>query len=619
MIDLLIETSWCIPLYGLMGALLTLPWSTGLIKRTGPRPAAYFNLLMTLLAFVHGGILLRIMLNHDPYEIVIHWLKAADLDLYFTFDISAVSVGAMQVITGLSLLAQVYALGYMEKDWAFARFFALMGFFEASMSGLAISNSLLLSYCLLEILTLSTYLLVGFWYAQPLVVTAARDAFLTKRVGDVLLLMGVICLATQANSLDFNQLYDWAETANLTPTTATLLGLALIAGPTGKCAQFPLHLWLDEAMEGPLPSTILRNSVVVATGAWVLVKVLPILSLSPGVLTFTIIIGSITALGGSLISIAQIDIKRSLSYLVSAYMGLVFIAIGTQQPKAALLLVLVHAVAMALLVTNTGGIISNVITQDLTQLGGLWSRRPISGIAFLVGAAGLIALPPLGGFWALLELVNGLWNSHPLLVALLLVINAIAAFALVRIFGLIFAGNAKQMTQRSQEVLWPMVMPMMLLVGLTLHLPLIMQKVELLPAWDNLNKDLALLLTWSSLFGISLGVVVYVGNWGQSLRGVWKPLQDLLAYDFYTAKIYGLIVILPVAVISKIISWIDNYLVDGVVNFVGLATLFSGQSLRYNVSGQSQSYLLTIILGITLFLGLLSFSSFDVVIKLIHP
>lgn len=169
------------------------------------------------------------------------------------------------------------------------------------MSGLAVSDSLLLSYCLLELLTLSTYLLVGFWYAQPLVVTAARDAFLTKRVGDILLLMGVVALSSLAGSLNFPDLYDWAETAQLSPTVSALLGLSLIAGPIGKCAQFPLHLWLDEAMEGPNPASILRNSVVVGCGAYVLIKLQPILILSPVASTALVALGSLTAIGASLV------------------------------------------------------------------------------------------------------------------------------------------------------------------------------------------------------------------------------------------------------------------------------------------------------------------------------
>ena len=140
----------------------------------------------------------------EQENLVITWFQAADFQLSFALEISVVSVGATVLITGLSLLAQVYALGYMEKDWSLARFFGLVGFFEAALSGLAISDSLFLSYALLEVLTLSTYLLVGFWYAQPLVVTAARDAFLTKRVGDLLLLMAVVTLSTLAGSLNFS-------------------------------------------------------------------------------------------------------------------------------------------------------------------------------------------------------------------------------------------------------------------------------------------------------------------------------------------------------------------------------------------------------------------------------
>jgi NAD(P)H-quinone oxidoreductase subunit 5 len=185
--EFLTQTIWWVPFYGLVGAVLTLPWATGIIRRTGPRPAAYFNLLMTVVACIHGWLILSSALNHPTREIVYHWLHIADFDLSLALEISPVSVGAMEVVTSLSLLAQLYALGYMEKDWAIARFFALMGFFEGAMSGIVLSDSLFLSYALLEMLTLSTYLIVGFWYAQPLVVTAARDAFLTKRVGDIIL------------------------------------------------------------------------------------------------------------------------------------------------------------------------------------------------------------------------------------------------------------------------------------------------------------------------------------------------------------------------------------------------------------------------------------------------
>lgn len=601
MTGLLIQSIWLIPCYALIGGFLALPWSPAVIKRTGPRPAGYVNLLMTLLAFLHGVFALPATWNQPAQELVIPWLRVANLDLSIPLQISSVTVGATILVTGLNLLAQVFAIGYMEMDWGWARFYSLLALFEAGMCALVLCNSLFFSYMILEVLTLGTYLLVGLWFSQPLVVTGARDAFLTKRVGDLLLLMGVLALYPIAGTWNFTELAQWATTANIDPKVAALLGLALIAGPMGKCAQFPLHLWLDEAMEGPVPSTILRNSVVVATGAWVLVKLEPVLALSPLVMSAIVYIGAVTAVGGSLIAIAQIDAKRALSYSVSAYMGLVFIAVGTGQTEAALLLVLTHALAIALLVMGSGAVIWNNITQDLTQLGGLWSRRPVSGLAFVVGAAGLLAFPPLGSFWALLKLADALWATQPVVVGILLVVNALTAFSLTREFALIFGGKPKQMTVRSPEVHWPMALPMTILLGFNLHVPLVLQSLSLLPDWAEVNKNVALLLIWSTIFGCSIAAVIYLGQWvSKPVRLPSKALQDFFAYDLYTAKLYRLTVVFSVGLISRTISLIDRYLVDGLVNLVGLASIFGGESLKYSTSGQMQFYAFTILLGVGL-------------------
>ncbi|BAZ26105.1 NdhF3 family NAD(P)H dehydrogenase [Kalymmatonema gypsitolerans NIES-4073] len=599
--QLLFSTSWWIPLYGLIGALLTLPWAIGLIRRTGPRPAAYFNWLTTVFAFVHSLFIFIDIWDREPENFLITWFKAADFDLSFALEVSPISVGATVLITGLSLLAQTYALGYMEKDWALARFFALMGFFEAALSGLAISDSLFLSYALLEMLTLSTYLLVGFWYAQPLVVTAARDAFLTKRVGDLLLLMAVVTLSTMAGSLNFSDLYEWAQTANLSPTVSTLLGLALIAGPAGKCAQFPLHLWLDEAMEGPNPASVLRNSLVVAGGAYVLYKLQPILALSPVALNALIIMGTVTAVGASLVSIAQIDMKRALSHSTSAYMGLVFLAVGMQQGGVALMLLLTHAIAKALLFMSSGSVIFTTNTQDLTEMGGLWSRMPATTTAFVVGAAGMVTLLPLGSFWAMLGWADGLALISPWVVAVLVLVNGLTALNLTRLFRLIFWGEPQPKTRRSPEVGWQMALPMVSLTVITLLLPLMLQQWYLLPDWQSINWVVVALLVSSTVLGVGIGSSIYLHKaWSRSRVLVWRFFQDLLGYDFYIDRVYRVTVVSAVALLSKISAWSDRFLVDGLINLVGFAAIFSGQTLKYSVSGRSQGYLLTILVGISL-------------------
>lgn len=619
MTDFLLHTSWWIPLYGLIGAILTLPWSTGLVRRTGPRPGAYFNLLMTVLAFIHGSVIFRTTWDEPIQQIVIHWVHTTDLDLSFALEISPVSLGAMEVVTSLSLIAQCFALGYMEKDWALARFFALMGFFEAAISALALSDSLLLSYILLELLTLSTYLLVGFWYAQPLVVTAARDAFLTKRVGDVLLLMGVVYLFTLAGSLSFSDLERWSETATLTPLQGTLLGLALIAGPIGKCAQFPLNLWLDEAMEGPNPASILRNSVVVASGAYVLIKLQPVLALSPIASTTLVVLGTITAIGASLVSIAQIDLKRALSHSTSAYLGLVFIAVGESQVDIALLLLFTHAIAKSLIFMSAGSVILTTNTQNLTEMGGLWSKMPATTTAFIVGSAGLVAFMPLGTFWTMRRWVNGFWTVPLWLILVLLLVNCLTALNLTRVFGLVFAGKPQPKTRRAPEVPWPMAVPMVTMIIVTLLVPMMLQQWQLLLTWNSsliaisgsgfatiVHQLTVPLLILSGLIGVAIGGAIYLYGMGSKpFQFPWKGLQDLLAYDFYIDRIYNYTVVLLVNRISALSAWIDRYIIDGVVNAFGLATLLSGEGLKYSISGQSQFYLLTITLGVGVLVALM--------------
>lgn len=596
---LVLDTIWFIPCYSLLGGLLSVLWFPAITRKTGPRPAGYANALLTFASFAHGLLALAAIWGQPPYRQAIAWLQVAGLDLTLPLQVSTLSVAAIVLVTGLNLLAQIYAIGYMEMDWGWARFFFLLGAFEAGMCLLVLCDSLFFSYILLEILTLGTYLLIGYWFNQPLVVTGARDAFLTKRVGDLFLLMGVVALLPLTGTWDFTELARWAQAAQVDPSVVTLVGLALLAGPMGKCAQFPLHLWLDEAMEGPIPSTILRNAVVVATGAWVLVKLEPVLALSPVVMAATVFVGAATALGATAIAIAQIDAKRVLSYSTSAYMGLAFVAVGLQRTDLALVLLLTYAVAIALLVMASGAVIWNSTTQDLTQLGGLWSRRPVSGLAFAIGGIALVGLPPLGGFWSFVPLVEAaIAADRAWLAGVLLLVNGLTAFSLTRAFGSIFAGKPQPMTERSPEVHWPMALPMVFLAGIALHLPLLLRVWGLLPHVDLLLSPLGLAAAGSAILGIAAGVSLYFKRDRRAVRLPVTALQEFFARDFYTATLYERSIVGGVALISRLANWFDRHLVDGAGNLMGLATLLGGQSLRYSTSGTSQIYLLTIAVGI---------------------
>ena len=605
-----LQVTWLIPVYGFSGMLLSLPWAMGWIKRNGPRPAAYLNLLVTLLAVIHGSLVIREVVQIGPQHLDFAWFQAADLDLRIGFDLSLTNLAALELVTTMSLVCQVFALGYLDKEWSLARFYALVGFFEGAMSGVVMSSNLFISYFLLEMLTLSTYLLVGFWYAQPLVVTAARDAFLTKRVGDVLLLMGVVALSAMAGSMEFNDLYAWAGEAReqqlISPLVGTLLGIALIAGPMGKCAQFPMHLWLDEAMEGPNPASILRNSVVVTCGAIVLLKLMPIVALSPSATTVLLAVGAISAIGGALVALAQVDLKRAFSYSTTSYLGLVFIAIALQKPGIALLFLFAHGLARALQFMSVGSIIATTNCQDLTELGGLGSRMPATSLAFLVGGAGLVGLLPLGCFWCYGLMVNNLLSESPLFAAVFLLTNLLTAANVVRVFRSVFLGRVMPKTRRTPEVIWWMALPMVSLAVIVLLLPWIMQRIDPVPGIASFPLPVALAVAGSGAAGVLIGCLLPQDQfWSRSSQPSLRVVQDLLASDFYTPVIYRSTIVSLVAGMARATRWFDLNVVKGLVDGVGRLSLATAEGLKLSVSGQLQSYVLTLIVAIVLLLGAL--------------
>jgi NAD(P)H-quinone oxidoreductase subunit 5 len=605
MYNFVIQTVWLIPCYPLIGVLFASPWSLGWSGELGTRPAGYVNILMAGVAFVHALLALSSGWSLPTQEISYDWLHTSTLDINFPIEISTISLTATAVVTGINLISQIYAVGYLEMDWGWARFFSLMNCFGAGICGLVLSNSLFFSYVFLELLTLATYLLVGFWYAQPLVITGARDAFWTKRVGDIILLMGVIAIYPITGTWNFTELAAWAQTAQIDPTVALLLGLSLSAGPLGKCAQIPFQLWLDEAMEAPLPATVLRNAVVVGAGAFVLIKLAPVVSLSPVLLNTLTILGVTTAISCSLISIAQIDIKRVLSYSLSAYIGLVFIAVGTQNLDSARFILFNESFGMALLYMSIGSIIWTNVSQDLTQLGGLFSRRPFTACSLLIAIGSFIALPPLGGFWGFLQLVEGLWTEQPWLVGVILIVNTLTAFSLTRLFCLIFLGQVKPMTERTVEPFWLITLPVISAAVFVCHLPIILRNLGMIPGWSEVNGMFATLLIWSSISGIvSSGLIYSVDAIPKPIKLPLPVVQDFFANDLYVQKFYQLTIVLVVATSARVINWFDRYVIDGFVNFVGVGTLFSGQALKYSTSGQSQLYILLGFSGIVL-LGLL--------------
>jgi NAD(P)H-quinone oxidoreductase subunit 5 len=254
---------------------------------------------------------------------------------------------------------------------------------------------------------------------------------------------------------------------------------------------------------------------------------------------------------------------------------------------------------------SAGSVIATTHTQDLTEMGGLWSRMPATTTAFVVGAAGMVTFIPLGSFWAMVQWADGFWTVSPWVIGVLLVVNGLTALNLTRVFRLVFWGEAQPKTRRAPEVMWHMALPMVSLTIATLLVPMMLQQWQLLPSWESINWQAVALLSASSGLGVAVGTTIYLHKaWSRPVQLQWRFLQDLLGYDFYVDEVYKFTVVFAVNLISKISAWIDRYILDGLVNLIGIVTIFSGQSLKYTISGQSQAYMLTILLGVGL-LGLI--------------
>jgi NAD(P)H-quinone oxidoreductase subunit 5 len=258
---------------------------------------------------------------------------------------------------------------------------------------------------------------------------------------------------------------------------------------------------------------------------------------------------------------------------------------------------------------SSGSVIYTTSTQDLTEMGGLWSRMPATTTAFVVGAAGMVCLLPLGGFWSMLAWAEGLVHVCPWVIGVLVFVNGITALNLTRVFRLIFWGESQQKTRRAPEVGWLMALPMVALSVVILLLPLMLQLWGLLPGWEGVDWYVLLLLFCSSVMGVGIGSTLYLHKaWSRSRVLVWRFVQDLLGYDFYIDRVYKLTVVNAVAFLSRVSAWCDRYVVDGFVNLVGFATFLGGQGLRYSISGQFQGYMLTIVVVIFVLVFLVGWS-----------
>ncbi len=608
--DQLVHFAWLVPLYGALAALLSLPWALGLVK--GQKPPAYAGLVLIGLGFIHSLFaLVGTIQNPEPVTLSLRWLTAGDVALDFSLLFTPLTVGMLSLVTGVSFLVQVYSLGYMRDEPGLPRYYGLLNFFTAAMLGLVVSNNLIVTYGCWELMGLCSYLLVGFWFAKPSASAAARKAFMTTRVGDFLLLIGIVVLYVNAGTLDFTALGAWAEEAQLAPGFATLLTLLLFAGPVGKSAQFPLHVWLPDAMEGPTPvSALIHAATMVAAGVFLVVKLEPVIALSPltmGVIAWT---GAITALGAALIATVQNDIKRVLAYSTISQLGYMFMALGVGHPEAAVFHLFTHAFFKAMLFLGSGSVIhgmheaehtthGHLDCQDMQNMGGLFQKMPVTGLTFGVGVLSIAGVFPLAGFWSKDSVLHALSESPSSLgvYSIALITAALTAFYMSRQFLLTFTGKARTpeagMVHES-----PMVMSLPLVI---LMVPSVLAGYlgNLWFAKEELALSVAALSTGAVVIGFTASFLLYVMNLPViGLQRTFAPVLQALENRLYIDELYERTVVSGLAGIGVTVAWFDKNLVDGFVNLVSAFFLAGSQIFKYVETGKTQFYLLIVITSV---------------------
>jgi NADH-quinone oxidoreductase subunit L len=607
MISWIASHFWLIPLLPLAAALLIL--SLGKSRTVAAFGLAIVGQLAALtLAVASFGWTLgtpgaRAVQNFN-------WFTFGDQILRLGFVLDSLAAAMLVMITFVGLWIFVFSKGYMAGDRDFTRFFAYLSFFMAAMLGVVIANSLLLLFVCWELVGLASYLLIGFWIHKPSAAAAAKKAFITTRIGDLGFFLGMLWLYRDAGTLLF---YDGGkgclEAAGLLAigSSATFIALLIFSGAVGKSGQFPLHVWLPDAMEGPTPvSALIHAATMVAAGVFLVARVYPIFALGAvdGVtpsLTVVVWIGVTTALMAALIAIAQADIKRILAYSTVSQLGLMMVSLGVGGVAAGIMHLLAHGFFKALLFLGSGSVIhASHHEQDIRRMGGLRKLMPVTFVTYAIGMMALSGVPLFfAGAWTKEEILHatGHWPKSTVPHYLMLAGVVLTALYMTRQMIYVFFGN-RRTTESAHESPAVMTRPLIVLALCTIGLSAI-----LTPAWPWLHSYLSgepaevdfPRLIQPMLFislglvaaGIGLGVLMY------RRAGATDPLQEaqpalfgFLENKMWLDELYRHTVIAFSKTAALVSSWMDRFFWDGLVRLVGgIGGMFGGFSAGFDERG----------------------------------
>jgi NADH-quinone oxidoreductase subunit L len=584
-----------------------------------PKLSGYITIGAVASSLILSFWVLLSLLGTPSHELSVpdfNWLIIEGVvNIHFGLIIDMLTAVMLIVVTTVSLMIQVYSQGYMAGDHGYHRYYAFMSLFTTSMLGLVMTSNLLIMYIFWELVGLCSYLLIGFWFHRPAAAKAAKKAFIVTRIGDFGFLAAILLLLSQTGTLDIAQLHGLALAGTLGGTVLTLAALGIFLGAIGKSAQFPLHVWLPDAMEGPTPvSALIHAATMVAAGVFLVARMFPLFEHSPEALSTVATIGGFTAIFAATMGLVMTDIKRVLAYSTISQLGYMMLGLGVGGVAIGIFHLFNHAFFKALLFLGAGSVNHATGTFDIRQMGGLRKVMPWTYATFLIASLSIAGIWPLAGFWSKDEILASALENQPVLFYLAMITVFMTAFYMFRVVFLTFGGKYRGSTKPHESppvMVIPMVVLAILAIGsgwfnLTGGFNQLLGQGESHSLVQGLFGILAHPLPWISLLmagaGILLAYAMYSAKWlsPERITRLFRPLHILFSRKYWTDEFY------EEFIGSKILSnklfagmkFFDSKGVDAAVNGVADTVVATGRAVRKIQSGQLQLYGMFIILGV---------------------
>ncbi len=662
------EIAWLIPVFPLIGAVFS---GLGLIcankKINNSREIVSISLLslVGVSAVISYKTLIEQINGYQSVEKLFVWASAGDFTIPMGFVLDPLGSVMLTLVTTITLLVMIYSHGYMAHDKGYVRFFTYLALFSSSMMGLIISPNLLEIYVFWELVGMCSYLLVGFWYDRDGAANAAQKAFVVNRVGDFGLLLGILGLFWATKSFDFNEIaigVSQSVSENSLPVWAALLLCFLVfLGPMAKSAQFPLHVWLPDAMEGPTPiSALIHAATMVAAGIFLVARLQPLYSLFPSIQFIIALVGTITCFLGASIALTQMDLKKGLAYSTVSQLGYMMLAMGCGAPVAGIFHLITHACFKAMLFLGSGSVIhameevvghQPILAQDMRLMGGLRKKMPFTSATFLIGCVAISGIPPLAGFWSKDEILGNAFISFPAFWFVGFLTAGMTAFYMFRLYFLTFEGDFRGGNKELQKELllaseinieeeeheeehgslhespWSMTFPLVFLAVPSVIIGFmgfpwdskfanLLDPEEALIAMESFELKEFLPLAIASVFIASIGITIaYQAYFAKKINlsilfaQRFPSVNKFLSNKWYLDDINEKLFVKGSRKLAKEVLEVDSKVVDGVVNLTGLVTLGSGEGLKYFETGRAQFYALIVFGGVILLVAIFGFQS----------